>query len=302
MCSGPIRWSPPVSSSTPVDPEHVRADALDLGAERDEEAAEILDVRLAGGVHEHVSPSARATAAMIAFSVPITLASSRKMPLPAEPVGAQLVAVADRRRRRRARSNAWMCGSSGRRPITSPPGGGTLARAAAREQRAGEQERGADPLREHLVDLVRRELGGVDAHLVRARPLDLGAEVARAARASSRRRGSAGRSSARPARRSSRHAARIGSAPFLLPAARTRPLSGRPPSITNDSAAGVSDDGGRQGGGYPSGRLAHRPATRPGRRSPATRRARRCCATRSPSRRRRRRTRGASARTRSCGA
>ena len=35
----------------------------------------------------------------------------------------------------------------------------------------------------------------------------------------------------------SRHAARIGSAPFLLPAARTRPLSGCPPSITNDSAA-----------------------------------------------------------------
>src|SRR5581483_12235467 len=32
------------------DAEHVRLDSLDLRAERDEEAAEILDVRLAGGV------------------------------------------------------------------------------------------------------------------------------------------------------------------------------------------------------------------------------------------------------------
>ena len=45
----------------------------------------------------------------------------------------------------------------------------------------------------------------------------------------------------------SRHAARIGSAPFLLPDARSLPLSGRPPSITNDSATGlaiVEDTGG----------------------------------------------------------
>ncbi len=32
-------------------------------------------------------------------------------------------------------------------------------------------------------------------------------------------------------------AARIGSAPFLFPAARTRPFRGRPPSITKDSAS-----------------------------------------------------------------
>src|SRR5882757_5558315 len=35
-----------------------------------------------------------------------------------------------------------------------------------------------------------------------------------------------------------RHAARIGSAPFLLPDARTRPESGWPPSITKESDAG----------------------------------------------------------------
>ena len=36
-----------------VDAEDVRLDPVDLGAERDEEAAEILDVRLAGGVADH---------------------------------------------------------------------------------------------------------------------------------------------------------------------------------------------------------------------------------------------------------
>ena len=59
-----------------LDVQHVRADALDARAERDEEAAEVLDVGLAGGVAEHGLPSA-STAAMIAFSVPITDASSR---------------------------------------------------------------------------------------------------------------------------------------------------------------------------------------------------------------------------------
>ena len=45
--------SPPCSRSTPLDAEHVRLDPLDLRAERDEEAAEVLDVRLAGGVPDH---------------------------------------------------------------------------------------------------------------------------------------------------------------------------------------------------------------------------------------------------------
>ena len=41
---------------------------------------------------------------------------------------------------------ASRCGSSRRRPITSPPGGGIVGAAEAREQRPGEQERGADAL------------------------------------------------------------------------------------------------------------------------------------------------------------
>ena len=65
---GPIRYSP-LEARRPLDVEDVRADALDVRAERDEKAAEILDVRLAGRVPEHVPPLA-STAAMIAFSVP----------------------------------------------------------------------------------------------------------------------------------------------------------------------------------------------------------------------------------------
>ena len=53
MCSAPIRCSPPESSLDALDPQHVRADPVDLRAERDEEPAEILDVRLAGGVDQH---------------------------------------------------------------------------------------------------------------------------------------------------------------------------------------------------------------------------------------------------------
>ena len=47
--------------------------------------------------------------------------------------------------------------------------------AEAREQRAGEQERRPDPLRENPIDLVGREPLRIDAHLVRPRPLRVGA-------------------------------------------------------------------------------------------------------------------------------
>jgi hypothetical protein len=54
-----IGADPPLPSAEPVDaadPEDVRADPLDLGAERDEEAAQILHVRLARGVGDHGLP------------------------------------------------------------------------------------------------------------------------------------------------------------------------------------------------------------------------------------------------------
>ncbi len=63
---------------------------------------------------------------MTAFSVPVTLASSRKTFAPTRP------AVRMVKRRFASISapsfwNAWRCVSTRRRPITSPPGGGTIA-------------------------------------------------------------------------------------------------------------------------------------------------------------------------------
>ena len=108
----------------------------------------------------------------------------------------------------------------------------------AREQRAGEQERGADLAAEHRVrarSSRRRpsrhgtsfgrvhsadgaEIGEqLDHRLDVADPRDVRQDDGLEARIV---------------------AARIGSAPFLLPAARTVPDSGRPPSITNDCMRG----------------------------------------------------------------
>ena len=66
--------------------------------------------------------------------------------------------------------------SSRRRPIVSPPGGGISHLAEAGEQRAGDQERGADPVGELLVDLGAGDAVGLQADLVLARPGDLHAE------------------------------------------------------------------------------------------------------------------------------
>ena len=49
--------------------------------------------------------------------------------------------------------------------------------AEARQQRAGEQDRGADALREPLVERRRADVGGAHADLVALRPVDLGTEV-----------------------------------------------------------------------------------------------------------------------------
>ena len=78
---GPDRVLAAAQPLDAVDVQHVRADAVDPRAQLDEEAAEVLHVRLAGGVEIIVSPGA-STAAMTAFSVAITLASSRKIRVP----------------------------------------------------------------------------------------------------------------------------------------------------------------------------------------------------------------------------
>src|SRR3954447_4307368 len=130
---------------------------------------------------------------------------------------------------------AWMCGSSRRRPITSPPGGGTVARPS--RARSGPASRNDARIR-----LARRSsISCVDSSAACTRTSFSPVHSASAPTcwrssiivSASRIRGtfiSVTGSSV------SRHAARIGSTPFLFPAARTRPEIGRPPSITNDSA------------------------------------------------------------------
>ncbi len=122
----PTRQSPPSSSVDAVDPQHVRLDPLDLGAERDEEAAEVLDVRLAGGVPDHrLALGEHGGHDDVLGRHHARLVEEDR--LAAQPRRAHLVARRRSRSRRRARRSAWMCGSSRRRPITSPPGGGTVA-------------------------------------------------------------------------------------------------------------------------------------------------------------------------------
>ena len=61
--------------------------------------------------------------------------------------------------------------------MKSPPGGESSTWPWRVEQRPGEQERASDPVGELLVDLGLRDAGSVDAHLVLALPLGLGADV-----------------------------------------------------------------------------------------------------------------------------
>ena len=160
--------------------------------------AQVLDVRLAGRVRS-VSPSA-STAAMTAFSVPVTDGSSRKTSAPSS-VSASMTSRSPSDLGAEP-SNARTCVSILRRPITSPPGGGTTARP----QRAssGPASRSDARIRRHSSSSS--SCSGVSAawipHLTRAQSLDVPPRRARRAQAWSRRRGCSGRSSASPALRS----------------------------------------------------------------------------------------------------
>ena len=181
-----------------------------------------------------VSPSA-STAAMTAFSVPITLASSRKTCLPRRRSACELERAVDL-------TVAPSCSKRMDVDVEPPASDHVAARrrqrrsAEARDQRTGEEERRADARRQARVDLGLRHVRPSTRHLVRADPLDLGAEVVEQL---DHRLDVADPRDVRERDRFevSRVAAMIGSAPFLFPAARTRPFRGRPPSITKDSAS-----------------------------------------------------------------
>ena len=230
MWSAPIRHSPPVSACTRgsggrwtrcprSEPPASRGNGRDPG--RAAKAA--FPITVSPGV---------STAAMTVFSVAITDASSRKMRSPRRPSSARMSYTS------RASTSApirrrWMCGSS-RRADHVAAGRRHGHAAEAREQRPGEQERRAHPPTELRVEVGLGDSGGVDADLVRAGDVTSAPMSASSSSivSTSRMRGTLERLTGSPA---STVAARIGSAPFLFPAAVTVPWRRRPPSMTKDS-------------------------------------------------------------------
>ena len=181
-----------------VDAEDVRLDPLDLGAERDEEAAEVLDMRLAGGVADHrlaLGEHGRHDDVLGRHHARLV----EEDRLAAQPRRAHLEAAVD------LDLDAELGEAVDVRVEPAPPdhvaAGRRHGRAAeAREQRAGEQERGADAAAQLLVELGLVHAGRVDPDLVLARATRRRRRRRSAARPSSGRRGSAARSSAARAR------------------------------------------------------------------------------------------------------
>ena len=157
-----------------MDGERVRADALDAGAHGDEELREVLHVRLAGGVAEH-------RRALRRDGGDERVLGGRDARLVEEDVGAaeplraqnervvELEARAELLEREEVRVDAASADDVAARR-------GQLDLAAAREQRAREQDRGADLPAERRVELGRPQLLRVDRERVAGRPLGAGAD------------------------------------------------------------------------------------------------------------------------------
>ncbi len=217
------------------DVEDVRADALDLRADRHEEAAEILDVRLAGRVAEdRLSLGEHGGHDRVLRSHDRRLVEVHARP--SQPVGRELVDAVDRdvRAERGERVDVRV-----QPPPADDVATGRRNRDAteAREERSCQEERGADLARELGVEIglrpmplasTRTSFGPV--HSMSAPRSASSSTIV----STSRMRGTFER---RTSSEASTHAARIGSAPFLFPEARTDPFSGRPPSMTKDCIA-----------------------------------------------------------------
>ena len=218
-----------------------------------------------------------ATAAMSAFSVPVTLGSSRKMSAPVEPLRPR--ARSGRRRMTEAPScssaRKWV--STRRRPMTSPPGGGRVTEpkrassgpASRIEARIRAQSPGSSGLGRTLRGCPRGPRWGRSTRPTAPRSTSSASMVS-----TSRMRGMLS-SSIGPSARTV--LARIGSAAFLLPAGRMVPRNGRPPrtrkrgGMAKADGVGESRQADRGGcdasadpvvlpGGVPSPALARRPA------------------------------------------
>ena len=108
-----------------------------------------------------VSPSA-STAAMRAFSVAVTEASSRKIRAPFSLLASSVKEVPTSTRVPSS-VRARKCVSSGRRPIPSPPGRRQDDPSLARQERSGEQDGGADLLGEVRRDLLPGNVQALEA-------------------------------------------------------------------------------------------------------------------------------------------
>src|SRR4249919_2350955 len=147
-----------------------------------------------------------------------------------------------------------MCTSSRRRPITSPPGGGITARPCrARSGPASRIEARMRRQRSSSSSTLRisaawRRTSFRPSHSTSAPMSASSSSIV----STSRIRGTFASITGSSV---SRQAARIGSAPFLFPAAAIRPERGWAPSITNDSANDSVTIVCATGDGYPSGAL-----------------------------------------------
>src|SRR6266550_4106404 len=181
-----------------------------------------------------VVPLAR-TAAISAFSVPVTLGSSRKMSaplsLPSSLYTSPTLTSAPRR------SSARKCVSTRRRPITSPPGGGSVTRpkrasigpASRIEARISLHSAGSSGFGSARLVSISTVLA--PCHCTLAPTCCSNARSV----STSRMRGTL---SIRHGPSARSVAARIGRAAFLLPAGRIVPERGRPPVTRNDGGIG----------------------------------------------------------------
>src|SRR4051794_11391842 len=133
-----------------------------------------------------------------------------------------------------------MCGSSRRRPITSPPGGGSVARpkrASSGPASRNEARISSDSERSTSASAVTSAAPSGTSWSVRHSTLTPSrSSSAIIVRTSSM----SGMLLTTTSSSVSRQAARIGSAAFLLPAGVTLPESGTPPSMTNFSMGGAA--------------------------------------------------------------
>src|SRR5437667_1599639 len=173
---------------------------------------------------------------MRAFSVAVTLGSSRKMSAPRSVfasswyVAPTVISVPNRSSARK-----WV--STRRRPITSPPGGGRFTRpnrasigpASRMDARIRAESLGSSSRGSAAAVFTSTELGAV--HATAAPKWASSSSMVSTSRMW-------GTLSMRQGPSASRVAARMGSAAFLFPAGRIVPLSGRPPETRNDGGIG----------------------------------------------------------------